>query len=265
MRYPQIDPVFFQIGPLQFRWYGLMYILGFLCAYFIVIRTVRRKGYDLSRGEIEDVFSYCIAGLIIGARLGYCFFYNFSYFISHPLKIVAVWEGGMSFHGGLIGLILAGIIFARVHDKPFLMLADLGALAAPPGLFFGRIGNFINAELYGRVTDMPWGMVFPYAGGLPRHPSQLYEAFFEGIVLFAVLYAISRKSVARGVIIAWFLILYGVMRFFLEFFREPDTQLGFVLGPFTMGQVLCILMTAAGAALLAIPLKSPRLSRDNRL
>lgn len=263
MRYPRIDPVFFEIGPLELRWYGLMYIIGFACAYLILRALSRRRGYDMNTKEIEDVLAYGIIGLIVGARLGYCLFYNFGYYASHPLKCLAVWEGGMSFHGGLIGLVVGGWLFSRLRHKPLLMLADMAALAAPPGLFFGRLGNFINAELYGRVTDVPWGMVFPGAGVLPRHPSQLYEAFFEGIVLFAVLFALSRKVHTRGVLISVFLAGYGLVRFCLEFFREPDAQLGFVLGAFTMGQILSLIMVGAGAVLLASRLKSGPASHDN--
>lgn len=265
MKYPQIDPVFFQLGPLQFRWYGLMYIIGFLCAYFILHGLSKRKGYDMDKTEIEDLVTYSVIGLIAGARLGYCLFYNFGYYIHHPLKCFAVWEGGMSFHGGLIGLVLAGYVFSRVKQKSFVMLADMGALAATPGLFFGRMGNFINAELYGRATDMPWGMVFPGAGDFPRHPSQLYEAFSEGILLFFILFFLSRRVNIRGVLISSFLMLYGLMRFFIEFFREPDSQLGFVVGTFTMGQILCILMMATGAVLLFKQLKSRVISSDNAL
>ncbi|HNY64547.1 MAG TPA: prolipoprotein diacylglyceryl transferase [Deltaproteobacteria bacterium] len=263
MEYPQIDPVFFQIGPLQFRWYGLMYIIGFACAFFIALNLIRRKGYDMSRPELEDLFTYAIAGLIIGARVGYCLFYNFSFYIHHPLKIFAVWEGGMSFHGGLIGLVLAGAVFAWRSGKPLLMLADMGALAATPGLFFGRMGNFINAELYGKVTDVSWGMVFPGGGPLPRHPSQLYEGFAEGLLLFVILYLMSRKVQTRGVLISCFLLLYGTMRFFLEFFREPDAHLGLFFGALSMGQILCLGMVAAGLALLAHVLKSRSVSSDN--
>ncbi len=255
MTYPQIDPVFFQIGRLQFRWYGLMYILGFLCSYFIAVRISKHKGYGLTKNDIEDLLSYSIAGLIIGARLGYCLFYNFSYYIAHPLKCFAVWEGGMSFHGGLIGLVIAGWIYARLNGKSVIMLADIGAVAATPGLFFGRIGNFINAELYGRPTTVPWGMVFPGGGFFPRHPSQLYEAFSEGILLFIILSLITWKSNTRGIVISFFLIIYGIMRYFLEFFREPDSHLGFVMGSLSMGQVLCMAMIAAGTALLAYSIK----------
>lgn len=265
MKYPQIDPVFFQIGPLQFRWYGLMYIVGFVCAYFILVNLSKRKGYDMAKPEIEDLVTYSVIGLVVGARLGYCLFYNFSYYIHHPLKCLAVWEGGMSFHGGLIGLVIAGYIFSRVRQKSLLMLADMGALAATPGLFFGRMGNFINAELYGRVTDVPWGMVFPGAGDLPRHPSQLYEAFSEGILLFFILFFLSRKVNVRGMLISSFLMLYGIMRFLVEFFREPDYQLGFVIGTLTMGQILCILMIGTGIILMAYQLKSRYITSDNTL
>jgi len=250
MRYPQIDPVLVHLGPLQIRWYGLMYIIGFALAYFIVRDVCRRRKNDMSSAEIEDLFAYCILALIVGARLGYCIFYNLTYYLQNPLKIFAVWEGGMSFHGGLLGLILAGWLFSLKRAKPFLMLADLGAVAAPPGLFFGRMGNFINGELFGRVTDSVWGMVFPAGGNLPRYPSQLFEAFFEGLVLFVIMYALSFKTRRNGTLLASFLICYGAIRFGLEYFREPDAQLGFVLGAITMGQVLCLAMIICGVSLL---------------
>ena len=266
MEYPRIDPVFFEIGPIQLRWYGLMYIIGFVCAYFLLLYLSRREQCDMNKKEIEDLLAYGVMGLIIGARLGYCVFYNFGYYLYHPLKCLAIWEGGMSFHGGLIGLIIGGWLFSRTRHKSLLMLADMGALAATPGLFFGRIGNFINAELYGRVTDVPWGMVFPGGGDLPRHPSQLYEAFFEGIVLFIALFVLSRKVKTRGVLISVFLTGYGLLRFILEFFREPDAQLGFVAGILTMGQILSLAMVAAGLVLTArMLLKSDMISSDNAL
>jgi phosphatidylglycerol---prolipoprotein diacylglyceryl transferase len=264
MNYPQINPVFFKLGPLQLRWYGLMYIIGFLCAYFIAINLSKRKDYDMTRHDVEDLLSYSIVGLIVGARLGYCLFYNFSFYIHHPLKWFAVWEGGMSFHGGLIGLLLAGLLYMHRYRKSYLMLGDLGALSATPGLFFGRMGNFINAELYGRVTDVPWAMVFPGGGPFPRHPSQLYEAFFEGLLLFTILFSLSRKVNTRGVLISCFLILYGLMRIFLEQFREPDSQLGYFFGLFTMGQILSSLMVLSGLALLAYVLKSQGKSIDKK-
>ncbi|MGM0403399.1 MAG: prolipoprotein diacylglyceryl transferase [Thermodesulfobacteriota bacterium] len=252
MTYPMIDPVIFEIGPLQVRWYGLMYIIGFACAYLILLYLSRRRVFRIDRNEIEDLLVYGIIGLLLGARVGYCLFYNLEFYLANPLKILAVWEGGLSFHGGLIGLVIAGAVFARIRKKSFLMLVDMGAVAATPGLFFGRIGNFINGELYGRVTDVPWGMVFPGAGPYPRHPSQLYEALLEGLVLFAVLFFLSLKVRLRGVLIAVFLMGYGLARFFVEFFREPDAHIGFVAAALTMGQVLSLFMAAAGAAVFVV-------------
>lgn len=259
MRYPHIDPVLIHLGPLQMRWYGLMYIVGFIVAYFVIIDVSRRRKLPMSRTEIEDLLTYCILGLVLGARVGYCLFYNPAFYVLHPLKIFYVWEGGMSFHGGLVGLLLTGWIFSAWRKKPFLMLADLGAVGATPGLFFGRIGNFINAELYGRVTNVPWGMVFPGGGPLPRHPSQIYEALGEGLILFMILYVLTGKVKRHGIIISAFLISYGIIRFSLEFFREPDSQLGFILGSFTMGQALSLLMVIAGLGLLFLRLKSQRI------
>ncbi|MEJ2025675.1 MAG: prolipoprotein diacylglyceryl transferase, partial [Deltaproteobacteria bacterium] len=191
MTYPLIDPVLIQVGPFAVRWYGLMYVVGFLLGYFLLRNLSRREQYDLTKEEVGDLLYYCMVGLVVGARLGYCFIYNFSYYLSEPLKIFAVWEGGMSFHGGLAGTAVAGWIFSHRRRKSLLMIADMGAVAAPLGLFFGRIGNFINGELYGRETTLPWGIVFPGAGNVPRHPSQLYEALFEGVILFVVLFLLS--------------------------------------------------------------------------
>ena len=258
MTYPTIDPVLIHLGPLQLRWYGLMYVLGFIVAYFLVIDVSRRRKLPLSREDIEDLLTSCILGLVLGARIGYCLIYNPSYYFSHPLKFLAVWEGGMPFHGGMVGLLLTGWIFSVWKGKQFLMLADLGAIAATPGLFFGRMGNFINGELFGRVTDVPWGMVFPGGGPLPRHPSQLYEAICEGLILFLILYVLGRMVKGRGIILSAFLLCYGILRFSLECFREPDPQLGFIFGPLTMGQALSGLMVLAGAVLLIWRLKSQR-------
>jgi phosphatidylglycerol---prolipoprotein diacylglyceryl transferase len=249
MTYPHIDPVLIHVGPLAIRWYGLMYVLGFILGYLVIRKISQQRQYRLKKEEVVDLLYYCMAGLVVGARLGYCLIYNFSYYVHNPLEILAVWEGGMSFHGGLAGAVVAGWIFSRRHHKSILMIADLGALAAPLGLFFGRIGNFINGELYGRATSVPWGMVFPGGGNVPRHPSQLYEAFFEGVVLFFILLWLSRKRRPHGFLMAAFLVGYGTFRFFLEFFRQPDPQMGFVIGPFTMGQVLSSIMVAAGAFL----------------
>jgi len=256
MRYPQIDPVLIHMGPLQLRWYGLMYIIGFMVAYFVIMDLCRRRKLPMTKTDVEDLITYCILGLVIGARVGYCLIYNPGYYLAHPLKFLAVWEGGMSFHGGLAGLVLTGWIFSISRKKPFLMLTDLGAIGATPGLFFGRIGNFINAELYGRVTNAPWGMIFPNGGPLPRHPSQIYEALSEGLLLFIIVYLVSRKVSVHGMLFAVFLSCYGIIRFSLEFFREPDPQLGFVIGPFTMGQILCMIMVVIGLFLIGWLLKS---------
>jgi phosphatidylglycerol:prolipoprotein diacylglycerol transferase len=249
MTYPLIDPILIHIGPFAVRWYGLMYVVGFLLGYLLLRNLSKREQYDLTKEEVGDLLYYCMVGLVVGARLGYCFIYNFSYYLTEPLKIFAVWEGGMSFHGGLAGTAVAGWLFSHRRRKSLLMIADMGAVAAPLGLFFGRIGNFINGELYGRETALPWGIVFPGAGNVPRHPSQLYEALFEGAILFVLLFWFSRRPRPHGFLMAVFLMGYGLFRFFLEFFRAPDPQLGFVVGPFTMGQVLCGIMVAAGILL----------------
>ncbi|MBW2105856.1 MAG: prolipoprotein diacylglyceryl transferase, partial [Deltaproteobacteria bacterium] len=183
LHYPNINPTIIKIGHLQIRWYGVMYILGFLASYFLVKYQIRKKGLNININTVNDLFLFLIIGLIIGARLGYVIFYNLPFYLGHPLKIFAIWEGGMSFHGGLIGIIFSGLIFEKKHRLSFWLIADLISVTAPIGLGLGRLGNFINAELYGRVTNLPWGMIFPSGGALPRHPSQLYEFFLEGILL----------------------------------------------------------------------------------
>ena len=250
MTFPHIDPVFLRLGPLEFRWYGLMYICGFVAAYFIILAGVKRKGLPLIKDDVADLIFTVALGVILGGRLGYILFYNLSYYLAHPMKLLAVWEGGMSFHGGLAGAILAGLYFIRKHKLSFYKLADIGFLAGPVGLGLGRIGNFINGELYGRVTDVPWGMVFPGGGALPRHPSQLYEAFLEGLVMFIILYVISRKVPRDGVVFWSFIGLYGLFRFLVEFVREPDEQLGFLFGTLSMGQLLSLPMFLLGAAMV---------------
>ena len=223
-----------------------MYIIGFIAAYFIIQAETKRRKLPLSKDDVADLIFAVALGVILGGRLGYVLFYNLSEYLAHPLKIFAVWEGGMSFHGGLTGAAIGGFWFSRKKKVGFLTLADIGFLTAPVGLGLGRIGNFINGELYGRVTDVPWGMVFPdpRAGGLPRHPSQLYEAFLEGPVIFMILWTLGRKERPAGVIFWAFIALYGIFRFFVEFFREPDLQLGFILGGFSMGQMLSFPMAA---------------------
>ncbi|BCG46862.1 Prolipoprotein diacylglyceryl transferase [Citrifermentans bremense] len=246
MTFPNIDPVFLRVGPLEFRWYGLMYIIGFISAYFIILSGVKRKNLPLAKDDVADLIFTVALGVILGGRFGYILFYNLAYYLAHPLKLFAVWEGGMSFHGGLIGALLASLIYIRKHKLRFYPLADIGFLAAPVGLGCGRIGNFINGELYGRVTDVPWAIVFPGGGPLPRHPSQLYEAFLEGPVMFLILYLISRKVKRDGVVVWSFVALYGLFRFLLENFREPDQQLGFLIGGLSMGQLLSLPMLLIG-------------------
>jgi phosphatidylglycerol:prolipoprotein diacylglycerol transferase len=250
--YPSINPTIVSLGPLQIRWYGVMYILGFLASYLLVKYQIRKKRIDIEINAVHDFFLFLIIGLIIGARLGYAIFYNLPLYVSHPLKLFSVWEGGMSFHGGLIGVIISGLIYARSRGVAFWQLADLVVVTVPIGLGLGRLGNFINAELYGRVTTVPWGMVFPSGGDLPRHPSQLYEFFLEGVLLFSVLWWLKDFSLKKGTLLCVFLILYGILRFSVEFFREPDPQLGFFFSFFTMGQVLSVLMGITGVVLLYV-------------
>ena len=263
--YPNINPDLIRIGPLRIRWYGLMYVAGFVAGYFLIKRQERSRQIGLTGPMVQELIFILAVGLIVGARLGYLLFYQYmdlGYYLIHPVEIVALWHGGMSFHGGLIGCVIAGWWFSRRKKMPFWAVGDSVIVAAPAGLFFGRIGNFINGELFGRVTDVPWAMVFPQGGPLPRHPSQLYEALGEGLLLFLILWNLRKKGFQDGMMVACFLGLYGVIRFFLEFFREPDPQLGFVIGPFTMGQLLCAAMII-GALLLALLLKR-RITTENR-
>lgn len=244
---PQIDPILFQIGPLAVRWYGMMYLLGFVAAFFIISRLAPRRKLVLNHDAVSDLLFYIVIGVILGGRFGYVLFYNFSYFLSHPLQIFAVWQGGMSFHGGLAGVVVATTLYCRRHAIAILPLADILAIAATIGLGLGRIGNFINGELWGRVTTLPWGVVFPEAGPEPRHPSQLYEALLEGPVIFFLLYWLFSRKLKDGVIFFAFFIFYGIGRFIIEFFREPDQQIGFLWGGATMGQLLCLVMILLGS------------------
>ncbi|MBN1102233.1 MAG: prolipoprotein diacylglyceryl transferase [Deltaproteobacteria bacterium] len=250
--YPQIGPDLFRIGPLHVRWYGLMYVLGFVASYLLIPRQDRSRAIGLQGGLVDALMFYVFIGLIAGARLGYVLFYQFhnlAEFLRHPIEIIAVWHGGMSFHGGLVGCIVGGWLFCRVKKMPFWAVADSVVVTAPIGLGLGRIGNFINGELFGRPTQVPWGMVFPLGGPLPRHPSQLYEAIMEGAILFALLWLLRRRPFRDGSMVGLFLFFYGAFRFFLEFFREPDIQLGYILGPLTMGQVLSTGMILCAVAI----------------
>ena len=247
MQFPAIDPVFLHIGPLQFRWYGLMYVLGFIATYFILKSESRRKQLPLFNDDISDLVFYCAMGVVLGGRIGYILFYNLVFYLDNPLRIFAVWEGGMSFHGGFLGVTTALLLYSHRKKIPFFDLIDMAALCAPVGLGLGRLGNFINAELYGRQTDVPWGIVFPGGGDMPRHPSQLYEAFLEGLVLFLMVKFAARSSSKTGVPGWTFVAGYGLFRFIIEFFRQPDTQLGtFLDGIFSMGQILSLPMFLLG-------------------
>lgn len=248
MIFPQIDPVIFSIGPLAVRWYGLMYLLGFAGGYLVMCHVARLRGYALSKEQISDLLFYGVLGVVLGGRLGYTLFYNTAYYLDNPLQIFYVWQGGMSFHGGLLGVLVVLLVFSYRRNLPLLLVGDLVVVAVPIGLGFGRIGNFINAELWGRVTELPWGVVFPGAGLLPRHPSQLYEAALEGVLLFMILYGLHRYQAHVGVPVCAFLFCYGLFRFLVEFVRQPDEHLGFLWGGATMGQLLSLPMLLVGAA-----------------
>jgi len=248
--YPDIKPYIIKIGPLQVRWYAFMYIMGFFSSYLLVKYQIKKKKLPIEKPIIGDIYFYLILGLMLGARLGYVIFYDFFEYVKNPLEIIAVWHGGMSFHGGLIGALIAGKYIAKNRNIDFWLLGDLIVVTAPIGLGLGRIGNFINGELYGKVTNVPWAMGFPDGGGLPRHPSQLYESFFEGVVLFTILWLLKDRITTKGNLTALFVILYGVARFMIEFFREPDPQLGFIAAFFTIGQILSLLMIIAGLFIL---------------
>ena len=256
--YHSIDPVALSIGPLVIRWYGVAYVLGFVCAALIVWRVARRWRVSVDVDSLLTIMICVIVGVIVGGRLGYVLFYGDGYYLAHPLEIVAFNKGGMSFHGGLVGALVSGIPAARLTRIPYLTLADLGCIAAPMGLFFGRCANFVNGELWGAPTDAPWGVAFGGAAGLkPRHPSQLYEALLEGAVIFCVLYALSRRVPPRprGTFLGVFLLMYGTFRFLVEFVREPDAQLGYLWGGWlTMGQVLSVPLVLVGAGVLVYAL-----------
>jgi len=253
-----LRPELFQIGSFQVRYYSLMYLVAFFLTYALVMYRVKKERHAFSGETIQDLLLWTILGLIVGARLGYVLFYNFSYYLGHPLEVVLPFEfsggirfvgiSGMSYHGGVIGVLLAAFFFCRRRDLSFRKILELFSPVVPLGYTFGRIGNFINGELYGRVTSVPWGMYFPLDPlHQLRHPSQLYEAFFEGLVLFVILWSIRRRSPFDGFLFAAYLFGYGLVRFFIEFFREPDIQLGLIWGGiFSMGQALCLLMMAAG-------------------
>jgi phosphatidylglycerol---prolipoprotein diacylglyceryl transferase len=250
--HPQFDPIAISLGPFAVRWYGLMYLVGFVAGVLLGrLRIRQRPDLGWTYKDLDDLLFYCVVGVVLGGRLGYVFFYKFSEYWHDPLKIFYVWEGGMSFHGGFLGVILAMALFARRRRRAWFEVTDFLAPLCPLGLGAGRIGNFINGELWGRATDVPWAMIFPQIDSLPRHPSQLYEAFLEGLVLFLALWLFSRKPRPLGAVSGLFLVGYGVLRFFVEFTREPDYFLGYLQLGLTMGQWLSVPMIAAGLAILA--------------
>ena len=248
--HPQFDPVAVHLGPLAIRWYGLMYLVGFTLILLVGRTAIRTRPHSvLTARDLDDLLFYGILGTILGGRLGYVLFYKFQDYLADPLAILRVWEGGMSFHGGLLG-VLAGLwLFARSRGRAWLDITDFIAPLVPLGLAAGRLGNFINAELWGRPTDLPWAMIFPQVDRLPRHPSQLYQFALEGLALFVILWWYSAKPRPRGAVSALFLLGYGVFRFTAEFAREPDSFLGVLAGGMTMGQWLSLPMIAAGIVL----------------
>lgn len=255
--YPEFNPVALKIGPVAIHWYGIMYILAFWIEYMILRWQNRIRGLDLSDNDLGDFLGHLIFGVIIGGRLGYVLVYNPAQYLTNPLEIFAVWHGGMSFHGGLVGTIVAGWWYCRRKGISFPLIADMTVVGVPIGLALGRFGNFINGELWGKVTDVPWAMVFPSGGPLPRHPSMLYEMILEGFGLFTVLFLMARTRPPHGALLATFLAGYGLIRFVIEFFRNPDAQFitpsnptGAVFGPFSMGQTLSLPMMIIGVGAL---------------
>lgn len=261
LTFPSFDPVAFRLGPLAVHWYGLMYLLGFVVGYLLLLRRLKHPPYagitepsPWTSTVVADLMTYVIAGVILGGRLGYCLLYQPAFYLTQPLEILKVWDGGMSFHGGALGVAAGVWLFARRQGRPFLQVSDLLVAVVPVGLAFGRIGNFINGELWGRAADpsLPWAMVFPQSGSdLPRHPSQLYQFALEGLLLFALLWLYARKPRGLGQVSGLFLVGYGLLRFIAEYFREPDSFLGVLALGLSMGQWLCLPMMAAGAALWA--------------
>jgi len=248
---PDIDPVAISLGPVKIHWYGLMYVIGFLALWYFASRRAKQPDSGWTAEQVSDFVFYGALGVILGGRLGYMLFYNLPHYLAHPLDVFKVWQGGMSFHGGLIGVLLAMLYFARKTGKTFFTVADFFAPWVPIGLGLGRLGNFINHELWGRTTDGPWGMVFREAGPLPRHPSQLYQAALEGLALFVILWLFARKPRPTASVSGLFLICYGLFRILVEFVREPDPQLGYLaFGWLTMGQVLSVPMILFGVGLM---------------
>ncbi|MES2906461.1 MAG: prolipoprotein diacylglyceryl transferase [Pseudomonadota bacterium] len=262
--FPVIDPVMIELGPFAVRWYALAYIAGILLGWWVAQHIVKHAELfqgnkpPLTTANLDDFLVWAMLGIVLGGRVGFVLFYNLPHYIENPAQILQVWNGGMSFHGGMAGSILATYLFARRRNIPFLTLMDVVAAVAPLGLFFGRIANFVNGELYGRASDAPWAVMFPRGGYVPRHPSQLYEAGLEGIILLTILMVavwVLKALKKPGIVGALFLAGYGASRFIVEFFREPDTQLGYLWGGATMGQLLSLPMIAVGIGYIIYALR----------
>ena len=259
LSFPNIDPIALSLGPLDIRWYSLAYLAGFLLGWKVAIYLCGLiKESRPTREDIDNFLPFAVLGVILGGRIGYVLFYQSTVYLHEPLQALKIWQGGMSFHGGALGVILTLFIFARYHKIPLLRLSDIVCAVVPIGLFFGRIANFINGELFGRVTDVSWGVVFPYGGAEPRHPSQLYEAILEGAVLFAILLFLYHKKSIRersGIVTGSFLAGYGLFRMFIEQYRQPDEYLGFIVGSISMGQLLSLPMVFLGLGVIAYALR----------
>jgi phosphatidylglycerol---prolipoprotein diacylglyceryl transferase len=264
--YPRFDPVLVKIGPFAIRWYALAYICGILLGWLYARRIIANDKYwggpaPFTVADYDDFVLWVTLGIILGGRIGYVLFYNFDFFLAHPAEILQVWKGGMSFHGGFLGCVVAVVAFAWMRHIPFLSLGDITCGVGPIGLFLGRLANFVNGELWGRPSDVPWAMIFPNpeSGGVPRHPSQLYEAALEGMVLFVILNIMIRRGALQrpGLVIGAFAMCYAVFRSFSEFFREPDIQLGFLWHGTTMGMLLSVPLFLAGLGFVAVALRRP--------
>jgi phosphatidylglycerol:prolipoprotein diacylglycerol transferase len=256
--YPRISPVLLHIGPIQIRWYGIMYLVGYVVGYRLLRQRIKRGLLAMSEPDLDALIGYFVVGMLVGARLVYAIVYQPGHYLNEPLEFFRLWHGGLSFHGAMLGMVAACLVFAHRRHVPFWQLGDALAYCGAPGLFFGRLGNFINGELYGRPSHLPWAMIFPSDPlHIPRHPSELYEALGEGVLVFLLLAVLQRRALKRdwyrpGLLAGAFLMLYGTVRFLLEFTRQPDPQLGLVVGPFSMGQVLCAGMVVAGVILMAV-------------
>ncbi len=256
--FPDIDPIALEIGPLVVRWYSLAYLAGFLLGWrYALYLCGFHEGKRPHKTDIDDFLPWAILGVILGGRIGYVLFYQPALYADNPLDALKVWEGGMAFHGGAMGVIVALLAYAWKRKIPLLRLSDIVCAVVPIGLFFGRIANFINGELFGRTTEQPWGVVFPQGGLLPRHPSQIYEAILEGAILFFILNVLARKKLEPGIVTGAFLVGYAMFRLFVEQFRQPDAHLGFIIGQASMGQLLSIPMFALGVGVIGYALMKP--------